>query len=150
MRNVFNYENIMRYDLTSFVLEEFEKGYFTYIAFILDASIPILDGCEKPYKNGCIVETFTWLQPISISISKSTKGKSILFDTVNRMLDTCKNHSSYELYVVLATPYLEKDRLGNEIPVLKLVTEEICEVCSNYKFFKDEFAGLHLGENPYT
>lgn len=137
MEKSFNYENIMKYDLISFILGQLKIDHFTYIAIILDPSGPT-EGHEKVYECGAIKKTYKWAKPNS-NDPNYEDSKTALYKAVNRMRATCKKFG-YEFYIASAS-----DILGT--PYIRFVTSEICTLTDLYNKFNGEFEG-YSGRHP--
>lgn len=137
MKNSFNYENIMKYDLTSFILGQLEIDHFSYIVIILDPSVST-EGYDKVYECGAIKEIYKWTKPNS-NDPKYEDSKTKLYKTITRMKTTCKKFN-YELYVASSS-----DISGT--PYIRFITDEIITLTDEYNKFNGEFEG-YSGRHP--
>lgn len=128
IKKTINYKNIMKYDLISFIFNEYGNAKFSYIAIILDPSVGIEGYDEKPYDSGCIVEVFMWNQPMTKDIGQN---KTELYENINRMKEKA-DRKGYEFYIFSVSPE------NRPYPTIKLVTDEVCNVTNAYNGLKDE------------
>ena len=131
MEKLINYENIEKYDLTGLVIEECEKGPFTYLLIILNPSVPALEYPEKAYKNA-IVKSFKWEQP---GVGGGNEDNlTVLYNTIGQYREFAKING-YEFYAFCL--------LDEEAKRIKLVTEQLLTLAQVAEYYKEEIPGIY-------